>query len=135
MLSFCFQLQETLVKYEQTEEIFQKERRGTMDRQQYNSQQLRQVESELNTANNKIRELREEIQKKQNHIMKLEADKVGQSVSKGPILTEQTNKTELGSAGGNVSDYRHMSDYRHVSDCRSRGREFNLGPIPYFRGD
>ena len=53
-----------------------------MDRQQYNSQQLRQVESELNTANNKIRELREEIQKKQNHIMKLEADKVGQSVSK-----------------------------------------------------
>ena len=62
-----------------------------MDRQQYNSQQLRQVESELNTANNKIRELREEMQKKQNHIMKLEADKVGQSVSKGPILTEQTN--------------------------------------------
>ena len=53
-----------------------------MDHQQYNSQQLRQVESELNTANNKIRALREETQKKQNHILKLEADKVGQSVSK-----------------------------------------------------
>ena len=22
-----------------------------------------------------------------------------------------------------------------VSDCRSRGREFDFGPVPYFRGD
>ena len=81
-LFFChFQLQETLVKYEQTEENFQKERRGTMDRQQHNSHQIRQVESELNTANNKIRELRDEVQKKQSHIMRLETDKVGHSVS------------------------------------------------------
>ena len=33
------------------------------------------------------------------------------------------------SAVGNVSGYRC------VSDCRSRGREFNPGPVPYFRGD
>ena len=33
------------------------------------------------------------------------------------------------SAVGNVSGYRC------VSDCRSRGREFDSGPIPYFRGD
>ena len=33
------------------------------------------------------------------------------------------------SAVGNVSDYRC------VSDCRSRGREFDPGPVPYFRGD
>ena len=33
------------------------------------------------------------------------------------------------SAVGNVSGYRC------VSDCRSRGREFDLGPVPYFRGD
>ena len=33
------------------------------------------------------------------------------------------------SAVGNVSGYRC------VSDCRSRGREFDPGPIPYFRGD
>ena len=24
---------------------------------------------------------------------------------------------------------------RCVSDCRSRGREFNPGPVPYFPGD
>ena len=24
---------------------------------------------------------------------------------------------------------------RCVSDCRSRGREFDPGPVPYFRGD
>ena len=34
-----------------------------------------------------------------------------------------------GSAVGNVSGYRC------VSDCRSRGHEFDPGPVPYFRGD
>ena len=33
------------------------------------------------------------------------------------------------SAVGNVSGNRC------VSDCRIRGREFNLGPVPYFPGD
>ena len=38
-------------------------------------------------------------------------------------------KTGPRSADGNVSGYRC------VSDCRSRGREFDPGPVPYFRGD
>ena len=29
----------------------------------------------------------------------------------------------------------NMSGFRCVSDCRSRGREFDPGPVPYFRGD
>ena len=29
----------------------------------------------------------------------------------------------------------NVSGYRCVSDCRSRGREFNLGLVLYFRGD
>ena len=33
------------------------------------------------------------------------------------------------SAVGNVSGYRC------VSDCNSRGRMFDPGPVPYFRGD
>ena len=33
------------------------------------------------------------------------------------------------SAVGNVSGHRC------VSDCRSRGREFDPGPVSYFRGD
>ena len=33
------------------------------------------------------------------------------------------------SAVGNVSGYRC------VSGCISRGREFDSGPVPYFRGD
>ena len=28
-----------------------------------------------------------------------------------------------------------IMSYRCVSDCRSRGREFNFGPVPYFPGD
>ena len=54
-----------------------------MDRQQQSNRQLHTVEAELTTANNKIRELRDEMQKKQNQIMRQEADKVGHSVSYG----------------------------------------------------
>ena len=41
----------------------------------------------------------------------------------------QCYSTGPGSAVGNVSGYRC------VSACNSRGREFDPGPVPYFRGD
>ena len=40
-----------------------------------------------------------------------------------------TDSTGPRSAVGNVSGNRCESD------CRSRGREFDPGPVPYFRGD
>ena len=46
-------------------------------------------------------------------------------------LLEEFNwhfKEKTRSAVGNVSGYRC------VSDCRSRGRGFDPGPVPYFRG-
>ena len=48
-----------------------------------------------------------------------------------PYPTKVSNITFTGpcSAVGNVSGYRCMSD------CRSRGREFDPSPVPYFRGD
>ena len=36
---------------------------------------------------------------------------------------------------GPLSAVGNMSGYRCVSDCRSRGHEFDPGPVPYFRGD
>ena len=36
---------------------------------------------------------------------------------------------------GPHSTVGNVSGYRCVSDCRSRGREFDPGPVPYFRGD
>ena len=36
---------------------------------------------------------------------------------------------------GPRSTVGNVSGYRCVSDCRSRGREFDPGPAPYFRGD
>ena len=29
----------------------------------------------------------------------------------------------------------NVSGCRYPSDCRSRGRKFDLDPVPYFRGD
>ena len=45
------------------------------------------------------------------------------------LLLAYTRKTGQRSTVGNVSGYRY------VSDCRSRGCEFDPGPVPYFRGD
>ena len=47
----------------------------------------------------------------------------------GLFLFAHALSTGPRSAVGNVSGYRC------VSDCRSRGREFDPGPVPYFRGD
>ena len=58
---------------------------------------------------------------------------VHQCLDKGSFskMTSFSLENEAGprSAVGNVSGYRC------VSDCRSRGREFDPGPVPYFRGD
>ena len=45
------------------------------------------------------------------------------------IITLILKYTGPRSAVGNVSGYRCEAD------CRSRGREFDPGPVPYFRGD
>ena len=45
------------------------------------------------------------------------------------ITSPNENSAGPRSAVGNVSGYRC------VSDCRSRGRELDPGPVPYFRGD
>ena len=45
------------------------------------------------------------------------------------VATSDRFYTGPRSAVGNVSGYRC------VSDCRSRGREFDPGPVPNFRGD
>ena len=39
------------------------------------------------------------------------------------------------SKAGPRSAVSNVSGYRYVSDCRSRGREFDQGPVPYCRGD
>ncbi|XP_053379468.1 myosin-11-like isoform X3 [Mercenaria mercenaria] len=89
-------LQETLVKYEQSEESFNREKKDTLDRQQQNNWQLTQVESDLKTANNRIKELREELGKKQNNLLKLESDKVGQSAkSESSIARLEAELNEL----------------------------------------
>ena len=38
-------------------------------------------------------------------------------------------------ATGPRSTVGNVSGYRCMSDCNSRGREFDPGPVPYFRGD
>ena len=41
----------------------------------------------------------------------------------------------IGIATGPHSEVGNMSGYRCMSDCRSRGRKFDPGRVPYFRGD
>ena len=48
---------------------------------------------------------------------------------RGLVTLYKMDKTGPRSAVGNVSGNRCESD------CRSRGREFDPAPVPYFRGD
>ena len=62
------------------------------------------------------------------------------------MMTQQNLKTSHGT--GELWDYlplavwyradsavSNVSDCRYMSDCRPRVREYDPGPIPYFRGD
>ena len=42
---------------------------------------------------------------------------------------------DISDNAGPHSAVGNVSGYRCGSDCRSRGREFDPGPVPYFRGD
>ena len=42
---------------------------------------------------------------------------------------------QISHLAGPRSAVGNVSGYRCVSDCISRGREFDPGPVPYFRGD
>ena len=57
------------------------------------------------------------------------AKQAKRDVEKKLCFEMRTVNTGPRSAVGNVSGYRC------VSDCRSRGREFDPCPVPYFRGD
>ena len=53
-----------------------------------------------------------------------------------PWVQGKSNKPPSPSRGtGPRSAVGNVSGYRCVSDCRSRGRQFDPGPVPYFRGD
>ena len=49
--------------------------------------------------------------------------------------TDHKKKKTREASAGPRSAVGNVSGYRCVSDCRSRGREFDPGPVPYFRGD
>ena len=59
------------------------------------------------------------------------------SPSQKLLFRFQNNLVQFGTIGptGPRSAVGNVSGYRCVSDCRSRGREFDPGPVPYFRGD
>ena len=64
-------------------------------------------------------------------MVSLHSQQISCALSSADVLLVDYNANNTGprSAVGNVSGYRC------VSDCRSRGREFDPGPVPYFRGD
>ena len=52
-----------------------------------------------------------------------------------PMRNSFVEKRIIQGITGPHSAVGNVSGYRCVSDCRSRGREFDPGPVPYFRGD
>ena len=51
------------------------------------------------------------------------------------VIESVFSEDPLHKSDGHHSAVGNVSDCRYVSDCRSRGSEFDPGPVPYFRGD
>ena len=51
------------------------------------------------------------------------------------VLSHPHTHEYKGESAGPRSAVGSVFGCRCVSDCRSRGREFDPGPVPYFRGD
>ena len=51
------------------------------------------------------------------------------------LLHRKLNEPAHENLTGPRSTVRNVSCNSCESDCRSRGREFDPGPVPYFRGD
>ena len=67
-------------------------------------------------------------------ILVLENYKIVVPLFGAAYMLHQIKAPQISSAGPR-SAVGNVSGYRCVSDCRSRGREFDPGPVPYFRGD
>ena len=68
-----------------------------------------------------------------NNIVSLSSEPYGHLLENDDDSDE--DKDENRYLTGPPSVVRNVSDYRCSSDCRSRGREFDPGLVPYFRGD
>ena len=55
------------------------------------------------------------------------------SVDPDQLASEKLADLDL--QAGLRSSVGNVSGFRCVSDCRSRGREFDPGSVPYFHGD
>ena len=51
------------------------------------------------------------------------------------VFMNQKSLSPISLPTGPRSAVGNVSGYRCEADCRSRGREFDPGPVPYFRGD
>ena len=51
------------------------------------------------------------------------------------FMVKCVNALDTTAQAGPRSAVGNVSGYRCLSDCISRGREFDPGPAPYFRGD
>ncbi|XP_061189899.1 girdin-like isoform X2 [Saccostrea echinata] len=70
-------LQESLQQITHMEDQLKRERQRNTDNQYMNHRHVGQIEADLDEATKQVRQLKDDLQKKQTYIMKLEADTIG----------------------------------------------------------
>ncbi|XP_062611225.1 girdin-like isoform X3 [Saccostrea cucullata] len=70
-------LQESLQQITHMEDQIKRERQRNTDNQYMNHRHVGQIEADLDDATKQVRQLKDDLQKKQTYIMKLEADTIG----------------------------------------------------------
>uniref|UniRef100_A0A8W8KJI2 Uncharacterized protein n=1 Tax=Magallana gigas TaxID=29159 RepID=A0A8W8KJI2_MAGGI len=97
-------LQESIQQISHVEDQIKRERQRNTDKQYMNHRHVSQIEADLDEATGQVRQLKDDLQKKQTYIMKLEADAIGNAAKYESTIsrleselneTKQFHKKEL----------------------------------------
>lgn len=97
-------LQESIQQISHVEDQIKRERQRNTDKQYMNHRHVSQIEADLDEATSQVRQLKDDLQKKQTYIMKLEADAIGNAAKYESTIsrleselneTKQFHKKEL----------------------------------------
>lgn len=89
-------LSDTLNQVKHSEEQYKRERQRNTDKNYQNHRHLNQMEQDMEEATHQVRQLRDDLQKKQTYIMKLEADAIGNAAKyESTIARLESELTEV----------------------------------------
>nr|XP_022337051.1 trichohyalin-like isoform X2 [Crassostrea virginica] len=137
-------LQESIQQISHFEDQIKRERQRNTDKQYMNHRHVSQIEADLDEATGQVRQLKDDLQKKQTYIMKLEADAIGSAAKYESTIsrleselneTKQFHKKELESVTERLeTTCKENKDLRNQLRDREQEYQNSSQDINRYRG-